>query len=297
MNTRPNRAGPSGSEYRLPASSEQGYHSGQFGVHPGIPTGTVAMSFLPRFGFGRNHENEVLEQRVSRLQAALNHCTKVASRRTKEIAVLMLALGFTLGVYRGPIQQAAIGFAQILGFAREAANADAAYAAYQERKYETALRLARPLAEEGDARAQSVLGLLYYGGHGVPQDDAEALNWFRRAADQDDVVAELNLGVMFSEGRGAPQDQAEAVKWLRRAADLGDARAQFNLGLLYAEGEGGEPDNVSAHMWFNLAAAHFPASDTDSRSAAATKRELVAKKMKADQIAEAQKRAREWQPR
>ena len=68
----------------------------------------------------------------------------------------MLALGFTLGVYREPIQQAAIGLAQTLGLAKE--NSDAAYAAYQEGRYATAMRLARPLAAEGDARAQSVLG-------------------------------------------------------------------------------------------------------------------------------------------
>jgi hypothetical protein len=292
-----NRAGPSGGEYRLPAGSEQGYHCGRFGVHPEIPAGTVSMSFLPRFGFGRDHETEVLEQRVSRLQVALKQCSEVAGRRTKEVAVLMLALGFTLGVYHEPIQRAAIGFAQFLGFAREAPSGDAAYAAYQDRKYAIALRLAGPLAEAGDARAQSVLGLLYYGGYGVQQDDAEALNWFRRAADQDDAVAERNLGVMFSEGRGVPQDQAEAAKWLRRAADRGDARAQYNLGVLYAEGVGGQPDNVSAHMWFNLAAAHFPESDADSRAAAASERDLVAAKMTADQIAEARKRALEWQPK
>jgi TPR repeat protein len=209
----------------------------------------------------------------------------------------MLALGFTLGVYREPIQEAVIGFAQTLGFARGAVNADAAYAAYQEGDYATALRLARPLAAGGDARAQSMLGLLYYGGRDVPQDHNEALRWFRRAADQDDAAAQLYLGVMFSEGQGVPQDNAEAATWFRRAADLGDAQAQYNLGLSYAKGETGEPDNVSAHVWFNLAAAHFPASDTGDRSAAIRNRDLVAKKMTPDQIAEAQKLALEWKPK
>ena len=106
----------------------------------------------------------------------------------------MLALGFTLGVYREPIQQAVIGLAQALGIAR--GNGDAAYDAYQEGSYATALRLARPLAAEGDARAQSVLGLLYYHGRGgVPQDKAEAVKWFRYAADQGGAQAQYNLGL------------------------------------------------------------------------------------------------------
>jgi hypothetical protein len=204
------------------------------------------------------------------------------------IAALILALGFTLGVYREPSQQPVIGLAQTLGIARKSANVDAAYAAYQENNYRAALRLARPIASEGDARAQSMLGLLYHRGRGVPQDHIEALKWFGRAANQDDAAAQFYLGIMLSEGQGTAQDHVAAAKWFRRAADLGDAHAQYNLGLSYAKGEAGELDNVSAHMWFNLAAAHFPASDTVNRGAARNNRELVARKMTRDQIAEAQ---------
>jgi hypothetical protein len=259
------------------------------------------MSFL---GFGRRRKAEDLEQRVSRLQAALTQCKQAAGRWTAfwrevtgAVAVLMLAIGFTLGVYHEPIQQAAIGLFETLGLVKGAATSDAADAAYQNADYATALRLARPLAAEGDARAQSVLGLLYYGGRGLPQDYTEALRWFRAAADQNDVIAQVHLGVMFSEGRGVPQDSAEAARWFHRAADLGDAQAQYNLGILYAKGQAGEGDNVSAHMWFNLAAAHFPASDTGNRIAAINYRDLVAKKMTPDQIADAQERARAWKPK
>jgi len=50
--------------------------------------------------------------------------------------------------------------------------------------YATALRLWQPLAYQGDASAQSNLGLMYATGQGVPQDYAEAVRWYRRAADQ-----------------------------------------------------------------------------------------------------------------
>jgi hypothetical protein len=258
------------------------------------------MSFLSRFGFGRNREIEELKWRVARLQAALNHCSEVARtgfRRevTWAIALGMLVLGFTIGVFRQPIQHTVIGAAQTLGLAR--GTADAAYHAYQEGRYPAALRLARQLADEGDARAQSMLGLLYYHGQGVQQDFAAAATWFRKAADQDDAPAQSHLGVMYFEGQGVPQDKAQAVKWFRRAADLGDAQAQFNLGLSYAKGESGEPDNVRAHMWFNLAAATFPPSDAGDRNIAAKERDRVAAKMTPQQIAEALRLAREWQPK
>jgi len=261
------------------------------------------MSLLSRFGFGRSRKTEELERRVSLLQEALRQRSESVGRWTGfrrevtgAIAILMLALGFTLGVYREPIQQAVIGLARTLGFARGAANSDAIDAAYQKGRYPTALRLARPLAAESDPRAQSTLGLLYYHGQGVPRDLSEALRWFRAAADRDDPTALFYLGVMFAEGQGVPQDKAEAAEWFHRAADLGEARAQYNLGLFYAQGTAGVPDNVSAHMWFNLAAAHFPASATDDRDAAVNYRDLVERKMTRDQIAEAQKLAREWKP-
>jgi hypothetical protein len=49
-------------------------------------------------------------------------------------------------------------------------------------------------------------------------------------------------------------------------------------------------------MWFNLAVAQFPASDTRNRTAAVNSRDLMANKLTREQLAEAQKLAREWQP-
>jgi TPR repeat protein len=261
------------------------------------------MSFLPRLRFGRDPETESLERRVSALQTALKRSSEVAGRWTgfrravtAAIAVIMLTLGFALGVYREPIKQSITGLARAVGLARPTARADEPYPAYHNGDYATALRLASVLAQdEGDARAQSLLGLMYYRGQGVPQDYTDAAKWFRRAADQGDVDAQFYLGVMFSEGQGLPQDYPEGAKWFRLAADQGDAQAQYNLGVFYATGQAGRPDNVSAYMWFNLAAAHFAASDP-RRSTAIGGRDLVANRMTNDQIAEAQKRAREWRP-
>ena len=47
--------------------------------------------------------------------------------------------------------------------------------------YETAVKHISPLAEAGDAKAQTTLGWMYKEGKGVPQDYAEALKWTRKA--------------------------------------------------------------------------------------------------------------------
>jgi uncharacterized protein len=247
---------------------------------------------------------DALEQEVTALQAALARCRSVAGQcagmprgvKTAAFAAI-LALGFVLGVYREPIMRSFTGLAMAVGISGPSRDADAAYAAFDKGNFSTALKLARPLAEEGDARARSLIGYLYYHARGVKQDDGEALKWFRLAADQGDPSAQLHLGNMYAQGQGVPQDQAEAGKWYRLAADQGYAQAQYNLGLWYATGGGGEADNVSAHIWFNLAAARFPSTDARNRNLAVRNRDVVAGRMTPEQLAEAQRLAREWQSR
>lgn len=63
--------------------------------------------------------------------------------------------------------------------------------AYKEGDYATARRLLRPLAEQGDARAQFSIGAMYTLGQGVPQDYAAAVSWYRKAAEQGEPSASL----------------------------------------------------------------------------------------------------------
>ncbi len=112
----------------------------------------------------------------------------------------------------------------------------------------------------------------------------------RLAADQGDTEAQVNLGFMYAVGRGVPQDDAEAVRWYRLAADQGFTAAQVNLGMMYAQGRGVSQDRVAAHMWLSLAIAQ--ASDAD-RDTFVEARDAIAEEMSAEQIAEAQRLARE----
>jgi TPR repeat protein len=125
-------------------------------------------------------------------------------------------------------------------------------AAYERKEYAAATQLCRPLAEQGDVRAQ------------------------------------LSLGGMYYNGQGVQQDYAEAAKWTRKAAEQGYTPAQADLGILYWNGQGVQPDVVLAYMWLSLATAHEPN--------AVGELDLVASQMTPDEIAEAQRLAREWKP-
>jgi uncharacterized protein len=167
--------------------------------------------------------------------------------------------------------------------------------AAQRGDYETAVRLWRPLADQGDATVQNYLGQMYREGTGVPRDYAAAMSWYRKSADQGNAPAKFNLGFIYYNGLGVPQDYAAAVSWYRKAADQGNAAAQFSLGDMYLQGEGVPQDYVSAHMWFSLAAAAIPTVDLPN--VAAGYRDEVAAKMTPEQIVEAQRLAREWKPK
>ena len=129
-----------------------------------------------------------------------------------------------------------------------------ALAAHDNGDYATALRVWQPLAEQGNARAQYSLGIMYKNGQGVPQDYAAALKWYRLAAEQGNADAQYSLGVTYDLGQGVPQDYAAAVKWYRLAAEQGLAHAQYNLGFMYAQGQGAPQDDTAALKWWRLAA-------------------------------------------
>jgi uncharacterized protein len=181
-----------------------------------------------------------------------------------------------------------------IGGAATAGPLEDAVAAYQSGDYAAALKVWRPLAEQGDADAQVHLGVMYESGQGVLRSDAEAIKWYRKAAEQNDAVAQFNLGIMYTKGEDVSANHAEAALWYRLAAEHGLAGAQFNLGMMYVESQGVPQDYVQAHMWLNLAAAHLPALGKDQRNTTVDARDRVASKMTPPQIVEAQELTFDW---
>jgi len=130
-----------------------------------------------------------------------------------------------------------------------------AYEAYFSGEYEEAFQVFRLHAEKGDASSQIQVGMMHRYGLGVPQDNSEAMRWYRLAAEQE-----------------ATENAAEA---------------KFRIGAMYDQGKGVPQDYVLAHKWMNLAAAQGRYNATEYRK-------LLESDMTSSQIAEAQKLAREW---
>jgi uncharacterized protein len=143
--------------------------------------------------------------------------------------------------------------------------------------------------------ARIVVVCLILGGCAAPsvveQDSYDGfVTYLRNGAEQGDPAAQTGLGNLYFLGLHVSQDYAEAVKWYRKAADQGDAEGQYWLGTMYELGLGVPMDPVQAHLWFSLA------SDRGDHEAAES-RDYVVARMTSDQIAEAQKLAREWKPK
>ena len=121
----------------------------------------------------------------------------------------------------------------------------------------------------------------------MPQNDTEAVKWYRKAAEQGYAKAQYNLGFMYERGQGVLQDDTGAVKWYRKAAEQGLALAQSSLGLMYAWGRGVPQDDVQAYAWFNIAVAQGDVSAVEAR-------DLVAGRMTSEARNHAQRLAQQY---
>ena len=110
-----------------------------------------------------------------------------------------------------------------------AQDVDKGERAYNAGDYAKALTDWLPLAERGNASAQSNLGVMYHNGEGLKQDTARAFLLYSLAAKQGHAGAQSNLGNRYSRGQGVQQDHAKALMWWRLAAVLGNPKAQYNL--------------------------------------------------------------------
>jgi len=133
---------------------------------------------------------------------------------------------------------------------------------------------------------------MHQNGLGVPQDDTEAVKWYRKAAMQGVASAQYNLGFMYLNAQGVPQNYAEAEKWYRKAAEQGDVDATRILGLAYYLGKWVPQDFVQSYFWFSLAASR--ASGEEYRQASEAKNR-VAKELTPEKLKEAQRMVGEWE--
>lgn len=159
--------------------------------------------------------------------------------------------------------------------------------AYNSGDYETAITEWQVLADEGDADGQFGMGLLHDNGFGVALDSLQATKWYLSAAEQGHGEAQCNLAIMYENGWGVPQSDEEAFKWYSLAAEQGLVPAQYSLGKMYKNGFGVASDNIQAHKWLTIA---YEMGNNSARF----RRDTLASKMSAEDVAESHGLAREW---
>lgn len=132
---------------------------------------------------------------------------------------------------------------------------DEGVTAMRREDFETAMRLLRPLANQGNADAQLYVGSMLLSGQGVSQDLKEAVVWYRKAAEQGKASAQYALGTLYFGAPGMSRDDTVAAMWIGRAAEQGYAIAQSQLGQLYETGRGMPRDYALAAIWYRRAAS------------------------------------------
>lgn len=96
------------------------------------------------------------------------------------------------------------------------------YVDYDRADYRSALNVWLPLAQEGDAEAQTYVGEIFEKGIGDTPDYASAITWYKKAAEQGFVRSQINLGYLYEKGLGVDKDVATALNWYRKASGLSE---------------------------------------------------------------------------
>lgn len=149
-------------------------------------------------------------------------------------------------------------------------------------------------AASGRLSSMVYLGKFYENGLVVEKNEAEAFQWYLKAARQGDIEAQSLLGDKYASGSGVERNASDAVQWYTRAANQGDTYSQMQLGLLYGVTANTveamvTPDWAEAYKWFSLAA-------NGGESAAIEQKQRIAALLTPEQLADAEKRVKDWKP-
>lgn len=134
-------------------------------------------------------------------------------------------------------------------------NLQKAWSAYNNGHYKEAMEMLEPMALDGNAIAQQILGRCYENGLGTAQDVITAVKWYELAAEQKNSQAMVSLGYCYELGIGVAKDEAKACEYMKEAANAGNAEAQFNLALYYSKGLHGFAKNPEESFAWALKSA------------------------------------------
>ncbi|BBT80399.1 hypothetical protein WP8S18E11_20650 [Aeromonas veronii] len=130
----------------------------------------------------------------------------------------------------------------------------AANRAWRTGHFDEAARIWSPLAEQGQPRAQALMGWSHEVGQGSEQDIHQAISLYRQSAQAGDPFGQYRLADAYLRGAGVKRDLRQAFHWMDLAARNGDVPAMLKVGVLHLMGVSGRVDLPQAKQWLYQAA-------------------------------------------
>lgn len=148
--------------------------------------------------------------------------------------------------------------------------------------------LLKQAAQTGNITATYMMGYAYYRGYVVSKDFHKAFELFNQAAVSYDE-AQYELAQRYINAEGTPRNYGNAVKFLKQAALQGHVKSMNELGNILAEGTAYQKNEYQAYIWFNIASVY-------GIEESAQKRDFLEKKLKIEEILQAQAAAETFHP-
>ncbi len=133
-------------------------------------------------------------------------------------------------------------------------DADNCRTLFSDKEYIKAVSVCRSASIDGDTAAKYFLGMMYFDGLGLQEDQGMGINLLRSAAYLSHSDAMVRLGFIFWNGELGQKDEAIACDWWERAAGARHAVGLEKYGVCYMLGRGREKDIAKAHFHLKEAA-------------------------------------------
>ena len=118
--------------------------------------------------------------------------------------------------------------------------------AINEGNYEKAITELKPMADQGDPRAQFWYGNLIFNGLGTPKNMKLGMEFYRLSAEKNFPLALHELGHVYHHALGVEQDIEEAINWYEKAITEGKVVYSYhNLGMIYHYGSNSIESNAN----------------------------------------------------
>jgi|KBSMisStaDraftv2_1062788.scaffolds.fasta_scaffold14033_1 TPR repeat protein len=109
-------------------------------------------------------------------------------------------------------------------------------------------------AQDGDAGAQALYGMLLTGLPQLNKPRSQALPWFLKSAQAGVPFSQFQVGFSLMAGWGCDCEENKGLEWLRRAAQSGEPNAEVMLAAYALHGTPDEARWRQAKLWLEQAA-------------------------------------------